>query len=267
MADKRYNLVFEGQVAEGKSPEKVKRNLAALLKREPGKIEPLFSGDPIVIKRNMPSEKAKKYKQAFEKAGGVCRLESAGDDGGPTLAAKKPKKSAPPDPPPATEAPTPPPAAPEEMIACPKCNYRQKPSRSCIMCGMSFEETPDTAPSPAPATRSAAPPLRAGQMLLTNLEFVPGRTVVEHFGLVSGNTIRAKNIGRDFLASIKNIFGGELKGYTQLLQEAREEAIDRMKAQARQLGANAVVNVRFSTSSLAQGAAELYAYGTAVRVE
>lgn len=104
-------------------------------------------------------------------------------------------------------------------------------------------------------------------MILTNIEAVPGKTVVEHFGLVSGNTIRSKHIGKDILASFKNIFGGELKGYTELLTESREEATARMVAQAKQLGANAVVNVRYATSSVAQGAAELFVYGTAVRIE
>ncbi|GBC61216.1 YbjQ family protein [Desulfonema ishimotonii] len=104
-------------------------------------------------------------------------------------------------------------------------------------------------------------------MIFTNIESVPGKAIVEHFGLVSGSTIRAKHIGRDFMASLKNMVGGELKGYTQLLQESRDEAVNRMEAQARQLGANAIINIRFSTSSVAQGAAELYAYGTAVRVE
>lgn len=104
-------------------------------------------------------------------------------------------------------------------------------------------------------------------MILTNIETVPGRKIVEHFGLVQGSTIRAKHIGRDIMASLKNIVGGELKGYTQLLMEARQEATDRMVEQAEQLGANAVVNVRYATSSVAQGAAELFAYGTAVRLE
>ena len=103
-------------------------------------------------------------------------------------------------------------------------------------------------------------------MILTNIETIPGKKIIEHFGLVSGNTIRAKHFGKDIMASFKNLVGGELKGYTQLLQESRREAIDRMEEQARQLGANAIVNVRLSTSSVAQGAAELYAYGTAVRV-
>ena len=104
-------------------------------------------------------------------------------------------------------------------------------------------------------------------MIITNIETVPGKTIVEHFGLVSGSTIRAKHVGRDLMAGLKNLVGGELKGYTQLLHESRQQALERMIEQARQLGANAVVNVRFSTSSVAQGAAELYAYGTAVRVE
>ena len=104
-------------------------------------------------------------------------------------------------------------------------------------------------------------------MFITNIETVPGKTVVEHFGLVSGNTIRAKHLGKDILASLKNLVGGELKSYTKLLQESREQAMERMIEQARQLGANAIVNIRFSTSSVTQGAAELYAYGTALRVE
>jgi len=104
-------------------------------------------------------------------------------------------------------------------------------------------------------------------MILTNVETVPGRTIVEHFGLVSGSTVRAKHVGKDILASLKNIVGGELKGYTELLNESRQQAIERMVQQAQQLGANAVVNLRFSTSSITQGAAELYVYGTAVRVE
>ena len=104
-------------------------------------------------------------------------------------------------------------------------------------------------------------------MIVVNTEIIPGRTVREVKGLVQGNTIRAKHVGRDIAAGLKNIIGGELKGYTELLTESRRQAIERMIAQAEQLGANAVVNVRFTTSSVTQGAAELYAYGTAVVVE
>ena len=104
-------------------------------------------------------------------------------------------------------------------------------------------------------------------MILTNIESVPGKNIVEHYGVVSGSTVRAKHVGRDFMASLKNIVGGELKGYTELLQDSRKQAVERMTEQAKQLGANAVVNIRFATSSVAQGASELYVYGTAVRVE
>jgi len=104
-------------------------------------------------------------------------------------------------------------------------------------------------------------------MLMTNLEIVPGNRIVKHLGLVQGSSVRAKHIGRDMMAGLKNIFGGELKGYTELLHESREEAIQRMKAQAEAIGANAILNIRFSTSSVAQGAAELFAYGTAVVLE
>lgn len=104
-------------------------------------------------------------------------------------------------------------------------------------------------------------------MIITNTESVPGMRMVEHYGLVQGSTIRAKNIGRDFMAGMKNLVGGELKGYTELLRESRDEAVHRMTLQAEELGANAVVNLRFSTSSVAAGAAEILCYGTAVRVE
>lgn len=104
-------------------------------------------------------------------------------------------------------------------------------------------------------------------MILTNMEEVPGKTISAHFGLVSGSTVRAKHIGRDIMAGLKNLVGGELRGYSELLQESRHEAVDRMIKQAQSLGANAVVNIRFSTSSVAQGAAELYVYGTAVQVD
>ena len=104
-------------------------------------------------------------------------------------------------------------------------------------------------------------------ILITNIATIPGRTIVEHFGLVTGSTVRSKHVGRDILASVKNIFGGELRGYTELLEESRAEAIERMTSMAQQFGANAIVNVRFATSSVAQGAAEIYVYGTAVRVE
>ena len=104
-------------------------------------------------------------------------------------------------------------------------------------------------------------------MILTTLEGVPGKTIVKHFGLVQGSTVRAKHVGKDIMAGLKNLVGGELRGYTELLQEARKEAVHRMMQQASQLGANAIVNIRFATSSVTQGAAELFAYGTAVRVE
>jgi uncharacterized protein YbjQ (UPF0145 family) len=104
-------------------------------------------------------------------------------------------------------------------------------------------------------------------VILSNTEVVPGKQITNFFGLVSGSTVRAKHIGKDILAGFKNIIGGELKAYTELIGEAREDAIARMVQEAESLGANAVVNVRFSTSSVAQGAAELFTYGTAVTVE
>ncbi|MES0447742.1 MAG: YbjQ family protein [Desulfobacterales bacterium] len=104
-------------------------------------------------------------------------------------------------------------------------------------------------------------------MLISNIEEIPGKKIIEHYGLVAGSTVRAKHVGRDLMAGLKNLVGGELKGYTELLEDARREAKERMIAQAKELGANAVVNVRFNTSSIAQGASELYIYGTAVKVD
>lgn len=104
-------------------------------------------------------------------------------------------------------------------------------------------------------------------MILTNIETVPGFKIVKQYGLVSGSTVRAKDAIRDFGAGLKNMVGGELKSYTELLTEARKEAVARMESQARALGANAIVNVRFATASVTVGAAEVYAYGTAVKVE
>ena len=101
-------------------------------------------------------------------------------------------------------------------------------------------------------------------MILSNLETVPGRNILEFKGLVQGNTVRAKHVGRDIMAGLKNIVGGELQGYTELLDEARSEATTRMINEAQAHGANAVVNVRFSTSAVTEGASELYVYGTAV---
>ncbi|MBI4698704.1 MAG: YbjQ family protein [Nitrospirae bacterium] len=104
-------------------------------------------------------------------------------------------------------------------------------------------------------------------MEITNIETIPGKRITTHYGLVCGSTVRSKNAFKDIGATFKNIFGGELKSYTDLLNESRQEAISRMIEHATALGANAIVNVRFATSDVASGAAEIYIYGTAVKVE
>jgi uncharacterized protein YbjQ (UPF0145 family) len=103
-------------------------------------------------------------------------------------------------------------------------------------------------------------------MLISNTETIPGHTITELKGLAQGNTVRSKHAGKDIAAAFKNLVGGELKGYTDLLTESRKEATDRMVAEAEALGANAVVNIRYTTSAVSAGASELYAYGTAVTV-
>jgi uncharacterized protein YbjQ (UPF0145 family) len=101
-------------------------------------------------------------------------------------------------------------------------------------------------------------------MIVSNLELIFGKKITKHLGMVQGSSVRAKHAGRDIMAGFKNLVGGELKGYTELLQESRHEATERMIAQAKSMGANAILNVRYSTSSVAAGAAEIYVYGTAV---
>lgn len=102
---------------------------------------------------------------------------------------------------------------------------------------------------------------------LSNLESFPGHRILRQLDVVYGSTVRAKHVGRDFMAGLKNIVGGELKGYTELLEESRQEAMQRMIEKATSLGANAIVGIRFSTSNIAQGASELFVYGTAVVIE
>ena len=104
-------------------------------------------------------------------------------------------------------------------------------------------------------------------MIVSTLDYVPGRAVTRHLGIVQGNTVRAKHIGRDMMAGLKNFVGGELVGYTELLQESRDEALNRMIQQAETVKANAILNIRFATTSMTQGAAEIVVYGTAVIVE
>jgi uncharacterized protein YbjQ (UPF0145 family) len=104
-------------------------------------------------------------------------------------------------------------------------------------------------------------------MLLATTDTIPGRNIVKHVGLVRGNTIRARHIGRDMLAGLRNLVGGEITEYTKLMAESREQALDRMIEDAKKLGANAVVGMRFATAEIENHAAEILAYGTAVVVE
>ncbi len=104
-------------------------------------------------------------------------------------------------------------------------------------------------------------------MIVTTTETIAGKEISEVLGLVRGNTIRARHLGKDIMAGIRNIIGGEIDEYTKMVAESREQALDRMVAEAAQKGAHAVVGMRFTTSSMMQGAAELLAYGTAVKLK
>ena len=103
-------------------------------------------------------------------------------------------------------------------------------------------------------------------MILSNTESIPKRETIEILGIARGSTVRARNFGRDFLAGLKNLVGGEIEGYTKLQAESREQAMQRMINDAEKLGADAIVNVRFTTSVIMQGASEILAYGTAVKL-
>jgi uncharacterized protein YbjQ (UPF0145 family) len=228
----RYTVVFDGRIMPGKNADMVKERLKSALKTDDQGLARLFTGSPVAVRKSTDQATAEKYKKVFAAAGAFCEIRKDEPPGAPKpepqAVSPEPQASAPASPEPAD----PPPAPPASQVK------------------MHYITTSD-----------------GGKMVITNIETVPGRTVTEHFGLVSGSTIRAKHIGRDFMAGLKNLVGGELKGYTQLLQESRQQAMDRMVEEARLMGANAIVNVRFSTSSVAQGAAELYAYGTAVKVQ
>jgi uncharacterized protein YbjQ (UPF0145 family) len=104
-------------------------------------------------------------------------------------------------------------------------------------------------------------------MIMTPSEEIAGYRVVETFGLVHGNTIRARHVGRDIVAALKGLVGGEIEEYTKMMAESREQAKDRMVAHAQQLGGNAIISVRFSTSYVMGGAAEIVVYGNAVKIE
>ena len=104
-------------------------------------------------------------------------------------------------------------------------------------------------------------------MIMVTMDFVPGKEIKKTLGLVRGNTIRARHIGRDITAMLRNIVGGEIRDYTKMMAESREQAIDRMVEEAESLGANAIINVRFTTSMIMQSASEILAYGTAVIVD
>ncbi len=104
-------------------------------------------------------------------------------------------------------------------------------------------------------------------MLLSTTETIHGKKIVKHLGLVRGNTIRARHLGRDIMAGLRNVVGGEVTDYTKMMAEAREQAIDRMVEEAQKIGANAIVGVKFSTTEMMQHAAEIMVYGTAVVVE
>lgn len=103
-------------------------------------------------------------------------------------------------------------------------------------------------------------------MIIVTTDYIPGKKIVKVFGLVKGNTIRARHLGKDILAGLKNIVGGEIEEYTKMLAESREQCLDRMIEDARNLGADAIVSMRFTTSSMMQSSAELLAYGTAVKL-
>lgn len=123
------------------------------------------------------------------------------------------------------------------------------------------------APMGPPGYPQPYPPAQQGAMLMSSSDELPGFRIVHTLGLVRGNTVRARHFGVDFIAGLKAMVGGEIRDYTQMLAQSREQSIDRMRAEALQLGANAIVSIRFTTSTVMQGAAEILVYGTGVVVQ
>lgn len=117
------------------------------------------------------------------------------------------------------------------------------------------------------STKTPSADVSSSLVATVTTETVPGREIVEVLGIARGNTVKARNVGRDLTQGLRNLAGGELKAYSTLLSDARDEAIDRMEADALEMGADAVVNVRMETSEITKGASEVIAYGTAVRLE
>ena len=212
-------LSLQGNVVPGKQADGVKKELMRLLKADDQGIDRLFTGKPVVVRRNVDGATAEKYQQAFYVAGAICKLVAAegGERRRPVHRGKGNGNS----------------CGPKRRVAF------------CADSGYSGSQRRDSHEYRDRSRKDHCRAFRAGFRK-------------HHQG---------KHVGRDIMASFKNLIGGEIKSYTKLLQESREQATERMIDQARQMGANAVVNVRYSTSSVAQGAAELYAYGTAVRVE
>lgn len=118
-----------------------------------------------------------------------------------------------------------------------------------------------------PAKATALERAKSPTMLLVTSDLVPGHRIVEVIGLVRGNTVRTRNVGADFLAGLRNLVGGEVNQYTRMLAQSREQALDRLRDEALEVGANAVVALRITTSTVMAGAAEILAYGTAVVIE
>lgn len=104
-------------------------------------------------------------------------------------------------------------------------------------------------------------------MIFTTTPDVPGREIAESLGIIVGNVVQSKHVGRDFMAALKGLVGGEIKGYTEMLADARDIAIERMVAEGKSRGADAIVNIRFTTSAIMNNASEILAYGTAVRLK
>ncbi len=177
----------------------------------------------------------------------------------------------------------------QETVFCPYCNAANPSGAAfCRNCGKKLDssekpvtepkipppqgqQVPPPPPIPPTASPAGSPPFQAPipsrQILITNTENVIGGEIEEVLGLVQGNTVRAKHIGKDIVAQLKNIVGGEVTDYTTLFSEAREEAIARMTENAIRIGADAVINVRFVSSMISQGMSELLAYGTAVKLK
>lgn len=290
----QFDVIFDGELLPESDLETVRSRLAKILKLDPAGLERLFSRAPLVIRKAVDAPTARAIEKALTGAGAACRLVSAAEASAAAPVAPPPLSAVE-----AIEA-----RNAEASVSADEPEARPLESgaeedeieETVLLSDLPPEAMDDAGAGASPPGGDGAddyektvfledlpdeaeeyeetvfmPPdfdaETAAAVLVTTLDMVPGRRIVRHCGLVSGSTVRARLRGKGLRGGAKSAAGGELRGATALMQEAREEAIQRMIEEARALGANAVVATRFAAAALAEGATEVLVYGTALSLQ